>query len=73
MERVLREGDSAVTAIVVAVEARVVYVGSWSWRKEMEGTSGCMSKPLKNSFVSVQVLKGNGFNSWGTGTRRFCS
>ncbi|CAD6267187.1 unnamed protein product [Miscanthus lutarioriparius] len=40
MERVLREGDSAVTAIAVAVEARVVYVGSsdgavshWQWRR----------------------------------------
>jgi len=40
MERVLREGDSAVTAIAVAVEARVVYIGSWSWRKEREGMSG---------------------------------
>ncbi|CAD6269584.1 unnamed protein product [Miscanthus lutarioriparius] len=40
MERVLREGDSAVTAIAVAVESRVVYVGSsdgavahWQWRR----------------------------------------
>ncbi|RCV19299.1 hypothetical protein SETIT_3G373500v2 [Setaria italica] len=40
MERVLREGDSAVTAIAVSVEARVVYVGSsdgavthWQWRR----------------------------------------
>ncbi|PVH63155.1 hypothetical protein PAHAL_3G482400 [Panicum hallii] len=40
MERVLREGDSAVTAIAVSAEARVVYVGSsdgavahWQWRR----------------------------------------
>jgi len=40
MERVLREGDSAVTAIAVAAEARVVYVASsdgavahWQWRR----------------------------------------
>jgi len=40
MERVLREGDSAVTSIAVAVESRVVYVGSsdgavahWQWRR----------------------------------------
>jgi WD40 repeat protein len=40
MERVLREGDSAVTAVAVSVEARVVYVGSsdgavthWQWRR----------------------------------------
>jgi WD40 repeat protein len=40
MERVLREGAGAVTAIAVAVEARVVYVGSsdgavahWQWRR----------------------------------------
>jgi len=68
MERVLREGDSAVTAIAVAVEARVVYVGSWSRRKENEWvTRGPhMSKPLnagQNSFVPALVLKVNDFDS----------
>ena len=34
------------------------------------------SKPLnvgQNSLIPAQVLKVNGFDSWGTGTRRFCS
>ena len=39
-------------------------------------TSVAWSKPLnvgQNSLAPAQVLKVNGFDSWGTSTRRFCS
>ena len=48
MERVLREGDSAITAVTVSVEARMVYVSSsdgvvthWQWRRG--SFDGCRS------------------------------
>ena len=48
MEHVLREGDSAITAVTVSVEARMVYVSSsdgvithWQWRRG--SSDGCRS------------------------------
>ena len=51
-------------------------------REEREGQHGMVnasvawSNPLhvgQNSLVRIQLLKVNGFDSWGTGIRRFCS